>query len=260
MSAGQWAFRLAFEIAPITLTGGIASNIVGGALSMLSLTQSLNFSDILSGGSGLEADDFFGLFYPMPGTQLISQQIGQYPFINRAVAGNATIAEPLRISLRLICPVKDPGGYAVKAAIMTSLQNTLSQHNAQGGLYNVATPFFTFTDCILVDVSDMSSGETLQPQAQWRWDFEKPLISLQQAYNLYNTQMQMLSSGAATDGAGNGFNPFIDIPSSVTAPFVLPSATTSPASGVPSFSSVTSVPYATPQADATVVSSNPFTL
>src|SRR5450631_2102587 len=180
-SAGQAAYKLAYEISPITLTGGIASNILGGALSIISIVQSSNFSGILSGGNNLDLDDFFGNFIALPGSSLIDNQIGNYPFANMAIAANAIIAQPLVCSLLMRCPVRDADGYGQKLAIMTSLQNTLAAHNRSGGTYTVATPSFYYTNCILVGIHDVTGGETLQVQMAWKWDFIKPLITLQDA-------------------------------------------------------------------------------
>jgi len=41
-TAGQAQYKLNFEISPIILTGGIASNFIGGMLPLLALTQSLD--------------------------------------------------------------------------------------------------------------------------------------------------------------------------------------------------------------------------
>src|SRR5580692_8765118 len=94
-SAGQWAYKLEFEISPITLTGGIALNIPGGMLPMLAISQAGSYTGLISGGTNVNLDDFFASFYPIPGSKLISQQIGHYPFANQTVASNAIIVQPL---------------------------------------------------------------------------------------------------------------------------------------------------------------------
>src|ERR1017187_8109278 len=156
ISPGLAAFKLSFQLAPIILTGGIASAIPGGMLPLLAITEALNFTEGLpSGGNNLDdLDGFFATFHPLPGATLIDQQIGQYPFANQAVAANPVIAQPLSISMRMICPARDEAGYAIKLATMLALQSTLKQHNSQGGTYTVATPSFFFTDTVMTAMRD----------------------------------------------------------------------------------------------------------
>jgi len=231
--AGAAAYRMAFEISPISLSGGIAQGIPGGMLPIMSVLQSPNFSSILSGGD-LGLDDAFAYFHPLPGGSLIKNQIGSYPFANMSVAANCIIAEPLTCSLLMRCPVRDQGGYATKLAIMTSLKNTLDQHNRQGGTYNVATPFFFYTDLILLDISDVSGGESMQAQTEWKWDFVKPLITQSAASGAQNAMMSKLSSGVATDGALSGNSVVLGNPQTATSSGVLPSSAATPSAGVPS--------------------------
>lgn len=226
------AYKLAFEISPITLTGGIASNIVGGALSVMSLLQAISYSGILSGGD-FALDNAFANFRPLPGAALVENQIGMYPFANLTVAANCIIAQPLSISLLMHCPCKNPGDYPIKTAIMTALQNTLDQHNKSGGLYNVATPSFFYTNVILVGLHDVTGGEGIQAQTDWKWDFIKPLVSVQDAGNAQNQMMSRLSSGAQTNGALFGTGDSVGNSRSVTAPSVSPPVTASASASVP---------------------------
>ena len=203
-TAGQSAYSLAFEISPITLTNGIASNIPGGAMPLLSLIQSSNFQGLLGAGGDVSIDNAFGVFYPMPGTSLIENDIGKYPFANMAIAANCVIANPLTVSLLMRCPVRDAAGYYNKLAIMTSLQNALKSHCSSGGTFIVATPSFFYTDVILLELKDISGGEGAQAQVTWQWTFTKPLISLQDAQNAQNAMMQQLSNGTPTDASATG--------------------------------------------------------
>src|SRR5262249_8952902 len=140
ISPGLDAYRLTFEISPIVLTGGLAGSF-GGALPIIALTETLNFTaGLLSGGADLSLDDFFAHFYPLPGSTLVDNRFGEYPFANQAVAANARIAQPLIVSLRMVCPVKAEGGYALKLATMTALKAALALHEGMGGTYTVATP------------------------------------------------------------------------------------------------------------------------
>ena len=231
-SAGQAAFKAAFEISPITLTNGIASNITGGMLPLMNLLQANNYGSVLGSGSGFELDDAFGNFYPMPGSSLIENEIGKYPFANLAIAANCIVTQPLTVSLLMRCPVRDPGGYQTKLSIMTSLQNTLKAHCASGGTFMVATPSFFYTDVILTELKDISGGEGAQAQVTWQWSFTKPLITLQDASQTQNAMMQQLSNGTPTDGASSGAGA-VDSGSGAS-PGVLPSSGATASSIMPS--------------------------
>jgi hypothetical protein len=231
-SAGQFAYKLAFEISPITLTGGVAQNIPGGMLPLVSVTQASSFTGFISGGTNVDPDDFFANFYPLPGSSLIEQQIGHYPFANQTVAANAIIVQPLTVSLLMRVPVRDTGGYASKLAQMTSLRDALHQHNTSGGTYTVATPSYFYTNTVMLGMHDVSSGETLQAQIAWRLDFEQPLISLQDAVSAQNLMMSQLSSGVQTTGANFGLSPTVGIPPSLAGPSVSPAAAGTASSGV----------------------------
>jgi hypothetical protein len=231
-SAGQAAFKLAFEISPIMLTGGIALNIPGGMLPLLSISQAASYSGLISGGVNVDLDDFFANFYPIPGSTLIDQQIGHYPFANQTVAANAIIVQPLTVSMLMRVPVRDPGGYALKLAQMTSIQNALHQHNVSGGTYTVATPVYFYTDTVMRGMVDVSSGDTLQAQVAYRLDFEQPLISLEAAASVQNLMMSQLTSGVQTTGANFGLAPTVGVPPSLAASGIAPSAQTSASAGV----------------------------
>lgn len=230
-SAGQAAYKLAFEISPITLTGGIALNIPGGMLPLLAISQSGSYSGLISGGANVDLDDYFANFFPLPGSTLIDQQIGHYPFANQTVAANAIIVQPLHVSLIMRVPVRDTGGYALKLAQMTAIQATLHQHNISGGTYTVATPSYFYTDCVMLDMVNQDSGETFQAQISWRLDFEQPLISLQDAANAQNVMMSQLTSGVQTTGANFGLAPTVGIPPSLATSNIAPTAQASASSG-----------------------------
>ncbi len=234
-TAGEASWKLAFEISPITLTNGIASSIPGGMLPIISITQSLNFSGLISGGADLGLDDFFANFYPLPGSSLIDQQIGMYPFANQTVAANAIIVQPLAVSMLMRVPVRDPAGYPEKLMNMTAIQSTLHQHNTSGGTYTIATPSYFYTNCVMIGMHDVSSGDTKQAQVDWKLDFIQPLISLQDAaaaqYNM-NSMMQQLSSGVQTTGSNFGIPPTVGFPPSLAAQPTSIAAQASASSGV----------------------------
>ena len=72
-------------------------------------------------------------------------------------------------------------GYFAKLAVMIALRETLYEHNARGGTYIIATPSFIYTNCVMRSLRDISGGETKQPQYKWQMEFERPLITLDQA-------------------------------------------------------------------------------
>jgi hypothetical protein len=236
MSLGYSAFKLSFQISPIILTGGLAQSITGGMLPIISITEALNFVDgLLSGASDLDnLDNFFAQFVPVTGGSLIDNQVGEYPFANQAVAANAIIAQPLKISMRMICPVREAFGYAAKLATIEALQAALAQHNSMGGTYTVATPSFLFTNCIMTGMRDASNGDSAQAQNAWQLDFVQPLLTLQAAQQAQNSLMSQISSGAAINGqpAWSGLPPTVGAPPSLAAPSVIPAAANSVASGV----------------------------
>lgn len=237
ISPGFDAFRLSFEISPIILTGGIATNIPGGALPVVAITEALNFADgLLSGGSDLDLDSFFAHFYPLPGSTLSEQKAGEYPFANQATAANAVIAQPLVISMRMICPAKEDAGYAFKLATMTALKSTIDQHNAMGGTYTIATPSYFYTNCIFLRLADTSAADSKQRQNTYQWDFRRPLLTLQDAQQAQNNLMSQLSAGTQISGAPSwsGLSPTVGNPFSLAAPSVVPSSTGPAGSGVAS--------------------------
>jgi hypothetical protein len=219
------AFQLTYEISPVILTGGIAQNIPGGMLPIVSITEAANFiTGLLSGGDAFDLDDFFAHFVPLTGADLIKQRIGEYSFANQATAANAVITDPLLVSLKMICPARGSGGgYLSKLATMTALQAALAQHNVSGGTYIIATPSYFYTNCVMLGMKDISSSSTAQPQTEWQFDFKQPLLTLQAANQAQNNQMGKLSSGTQVSADGTGgigwssFAPTVNTPPSIVA-------------------------------------------
>jgi hypothetical protein len=239
ISPGLAAFKLSFQLAPIILTGGIAASIPGGMLPLIAITQALTFTDgLLSGGSDLtDLDDFFANFHPLPGATLIDQQIGKYPFANQTVAANAVIVQPTTISMRMIIPAtQTSGGYAGKLATMMALQSTLAAHNISGGTYTVATPSYFWTNCVFLRMVDVSRTDDLQAQNTWQLDFEKPLLTLQDAQQAQNNLMSQISAGTPISGtpSWSGLGPTVGNPASIAAPSIVPSSTASAGAGAAS--------------------------
>lgn len=220
-ASGFTIFNLGFVISPIILKGGIATNFgIQGFLPIAVLTEGVPAfgAGISPLTQGLAAGAFainasnqfssgpFATFYPLPGGTVIDYELGRYPLGNQAVAANAIIAEPLHIPMMMVAPVKAPGGYTAKLATMTALRSTLANHCESGGLFIVATPAFIYTDCILRRITDVSTGETEQRQFKWQFDFEKPLISLNDAAGAQNLFMSKITNGLPNDGSTSGPN------------------------------------------------------
>jgi hypothetical protein len=229
-------FQLSYQISPIILTNGIAERIPGGMLPIISILESRNFNEgLLSGGGNIKPDDFFAQFVPMPGSTLSDQDVATYTFANRAVAANAVIANPLKISLRMICPAREKGGYALKHSTMLNLKDQLDQHNISGGTYTVATPSYIWADCLLLGVRDLGS-DTKQAQIEWQWDFLQPLLTEKQAAISLNNLMNLLTKATRINGtpAWSGLEPTVGFTPSLAGSSVVPAAQPSPASNTSS--------------------------
>lgn len=190
------SWQLAFQSAPIILTGGMASAVPGGYLPLIALTEGLSLAGgALSGTLPNSQNDFFAQFYPIPGSNLISNALGQYPFANQEVAANAIIKQPLSVSMLMISPVRKPGGYWTKMAEFSALKATLDNHNSLGGTYMIITPAYPYENCILLGVTDVTGSDRKQKQVEWQWDFQKPLISLSAASTAYSSLISKLENG-----------------------------------------------------------------
>lgn len=188
-------YDLAFQVSPILLVNGIAATAQGGMIPIVTLT----------GGSTTNLDDAFAHYLPLPGSTLVSQAIAMYPFANQAVAANATIQQPLTISLAMIAPVNKPGGYTQKLAAFSNLQAQLTTHNASGGTYIIATPAFIYNNCLMTSMADItaevSAEDGKQVQIQYQLDFIQPLLTLAGAQQAQNALMQKLTNGSRINGA-----------------------------------------------------------
>lgn len=204
--------QLSYQVCPIILTGGVASQLPGSMLPMLSL---LNPSTL--GGPGASAnlfpfsmsdlDDAFGAFNVLPGGTLIAQSIAKYPFANQWVAANAVIREPLTLSLIMDSPMRGPNAWALKHMVFTTVQATLANHNNAGGTYTVVTPAFQYDNLIMTAMTDNSRGNNSLPQNAWRFDFEKPLVAGGDLTAAQNGLTNALTNGTPTDGNTSGLQP-----------------------------------------------------
>jgi len=191
------AYDLSFQVSPIILKDGIASSMPQGLLPIIGLTgQMFGFLQGASSSGSASLNDFPIRYVPIPGGTVINNAIGTYPFANQQVAANAVIQQPTNISLLMIAPVKDSGGYLSKLSHFTSIITAVTNHNNAGGTYIIATPSYIYTDCVMVSMTDVTTADTKQQQVQWQIDFVKPLISLQDAAIALN--------GLASRTAGGG--------------------------------------------------------
>ncbi len=207
-NAARDIYNLAFQVSPIILKDGIASNIPGGMLPIIGLnSQLLGALQGLITNNAISVNDFPVQYMPITGGTVIQNSIGMYPFANQQVAANAIIEQPTTISLRMISPVNTVGGYLTKLAIFQSFVTSLKNHNKAGGTYIIATPAFLYTDCVMTAMTNITGADSKQQQIEWQLDFVKPLISLQDAQIALNGQMQNIFNGTQittpdTSGAG----------------------------------------------------------
>jgi hypothetical protein len=193
-SAGKSAYTLGFEISPIILKDGLAKQLPGKMLPIVTILQAGSLvTGLLGGEINLGLNDYFCHFMPLPGSTLIQNQVGMYPFANIDVAANAIIKQPLNVSLLMQCPVNKEAGFISKFMTISALKGALEYHNSLGGSYIVSTPSCILEDCLLISLEDASSGESLQAQNAWRWDFLKPLVSMSDALNAQSSLMGKLS-------------------------------------------------------------------
>lgn len=240
MTPGLAAFKLAFQLSPIMMVDGLVANIPGSVIPLVALTEAASFVDgLLSGTDNIELDNFFAHFQPMPGASLVDNAIGQYPFANQAVAGNAIIANPLRLSMLMNIPAKDALGYATKLATMIALQSALSLHNSRGGTYIVITPSYFYTNGIMTGMRDVSNPSTKQPQNAWQMDFEFPLLTLNQAQQVQGSLMSKLTGGTQLPDqpAWSGLPPTVADPNALAGPSLIPASSSIPGAGTAPFSS-----------------------
>jgi hypothetical protein len=199
------AYQLSFQVCPIILSGGVAINTSSGMLPIATLFSSGDGTNSLGLPFNInDLDDAFGAFNVLPGGTLVSQQIAKYPFANQSVAANATIREPLTISLIMDSPMRGVSAFPYKQMIFSALKATLDDHNNKGGTYIVYTPAYMYTDLIMTSMTDNSRSNNSLPQNAWRFDFEKPLVALADLQGAQNQLMSKISNGNPTDGSQTG--------------------------------------------------------
>lgn len=195
------AFELAYEVSPILLEQGIAQNLSGGVLPILSATELFDVPGLLNTiGTGTSTSEFFAHFKPLSGSTLTEWQFAEYPFANMQMAANAVIQMPLKISLAMVAPARTPAGYITKKAQFTALQGMIQSHIQQGGYFTVATPAFIYTNCLLKSIRDITPAGDKQVQYIYQWDFEQPLITEQAAKTVIGGILKNIQNGGLTQG------------------------------------------------------------
>jgi hypothetical protein len=204
-TTGQTIFEAAFEISPIILQGGLAQ-FSGGYLPLTAITEVIDLP-------GLSSKQFFAHYKPLAGSTLSEWQIAEYPFVNLQMAANAQIQMPLKVSLLMVAPAQTGGGYLFKQAIFTALKIALENHVQLGGTFTVLTPAYTYTNCLLTSLRDVSSPSDKQVQTMYQWDFVQPLITESGAAQVVGQLMDRIGGGLPTnlaytsETATNGLSP-----------------------------------------------------
>ena len=227
ISALGAAYTLSFELSPIMFCGGIAKNIPGGILPIIAITEAATFgSGLLGSGGPTNFDNYFAHFAPLPGGTLGENQFGTYPFANQAVAANAAIAQPLTISMLMICPAHTISGYSGALMTMLALKAAMAQHDSSGGTYTIVTPKAFYTDCVRLRMVDVSTAGSKQPQNAYQIDFFQPLLTISAAQQAQSSLMSKLTGGTQITGqpSWSGSSPTVGNPSTLAGPSIIPSA------------------------------------
>lgn len=234
MGVGYSAFKLAFQVSPILLVNGIAGagsgalGVPGGTLPLIAITEASSLVlGLLSGADDLSLDSFYASFRPLPGSTLVENSIGTYPFANQVVAGNAIIQNPVNLSMLMTCPARGTLGYGSKIVTMNALKRTLDQHNSLGGTYTVLTPSFFYTGGILLRLEDSSAQNDIQIQNAYRFDFTFPLLTLETAQSVQNNLISKITGGSQVNATGGslgwtGLSQTVGIPNSLAGSSVFP--------------------------------------
>lgn len=196
-------FQRSYEIAPIWLEGGLAQNLPNKIMSILQLTE---------GNSRVtypNVNDYFAHFKVMSGGDLQSWGVADYPFASLAMAANAVLSTPLKISMMMYCPAQASpqsnnykNSYVEKISTLTTLKFSLDDHIASGGTFIVNTPSFVYANAILTSLRDISVTSDKQVQYMWQWDFICPLITQSQTEAVYNNLYEKMSQGLPVESVG----------------------------------------------------------
>ena len=194
------AFTLSYEISPIILTNGLASFSPLG-LPLVAITEALSTAytpnpvQLISGqGITIPSQPFF-TWRPLPGSTLWKSDVAEFPFYTNRIAANSQLQQPLNISMLGHCPAGKDSPFGVKIATMIALQSVIKNHINAGGTFTVLTPSYIYTDCLLISMTDVSTGETNQAQVTWQLDFTQPLITFPSGLGALNDTMTALTDG-----------------------------------------------------------------
>lgn len=209
-------FQLTYQTCPIVLVAGAAGTGVMPITSILNPFISSESLQVTSSGTvnspnAVAANAVtFGAFRVLPGGSLMDNDNAKYPLATMAVAANAIITNPLRVSVEMVTPASADVPMSVRLSRFTTLKTTLDKHIAAGGYFNIATPAFIYTGCLLlnlVDASDVPDGA--QTQTRWVWNFEKPLITLEQAEAVVSSGMAKIVGQTFNPGNPPGAQPLL---------------------------------------------------
>jgi len=184
-SIAKTAFSYSFETSPLLLENGIAQYSVDATLPIIGLLETF-------------FGEYFAQFRVLPGSTLEEWQVAEYPFVNLQMAANATVQMPLKVSMLMICPAQNPGGYLLKQPIITALKALFDSHVSQGGTFTVLTPAYTYINCILTSMRDVSSASDKQVQYMYQLDFVQPLVTTQAAEKVLGALMNKVANGLPT--------------------------------------------------------------
>jgi hypothetical protein len=231
ITAGEAAWKMAFQISPIIMAGGIASLMPMGYLPLIAVTELINFPAGLLSGMHAGLDSVFANFRPLAGASALQVEIAHYPLPNRQIAGNSMVFQPLQVSLEMICPAQTKFGYWEKLAVFTALQTTLELHLKLGGTFIVMTPNIIYNNCLLRSVRDVTgAARTQQPQIAWQFDFERPLVTESDITGMFNSLIDWIgrqvepATGAAGQLSATGVGASVASPSSIASPAAVPVA------------------------------------
>lgn len=184
------AYTLAYEISPIWLVNGIAPSL---GLPIVAVTEGLPL--LANGLLGQIPKQPFFTWRPMPGSTIWESEISEYPFYTNQIAANAQVQRPLKISMLGHCPATAENPMTIKTANIMFFQTFIQNHINAGGTFHVFTPSFIYYNCLLLTMSDVSTGETNQSQISWQLDFIQPLLTFPGANGILGNLLEGITNG-----------------------------------------------------------------
>jgi hypothetical protein len=212
--AGLSDYQRQYQINPILFENGIASGTANGNNGQTAYQPISEFTQL--NGTPDDLDEYFCHFKPLSGSTLQNWQVANYPFANSTIAANATIAQPLNISLVMVCPARNANTLAGRQSILTTLKQLLDVHILQGGTFTVLTPAYVYQNCLLTALRDITSQDDKQVQSVYQWDFVQPLLTQEAAEITYNGLMNKLNNFYQVSGLASNSDLQSTIPVVVT--------------------------------------------